>query len=167
MRRLILMRHAKSSWSDAGLDDFDRPLNKRGKASAKAMGHWLKERGYRPEEIMSSSARRTGETCLGLKLKVPAMYKLALYHAGPETMLAHLRLAQEPSLLMIGHNPGIAEFAARLVDRPPDHPRFDDYPTCATLVVDFHTPWSEVGWGSGKVVDFAIPREIMDDPSGA
>ena len=67
------------------------------------------------------------------------------------------------NVLMIGHNPGIAEFAGRLVMTKPDHPRFWDYPTGATLVVTFDVAtWSDAGIGTGKVMHFVIPRELME-----
>ena len=162
MGRLILMRHAKSSWDDLALDDHDRPLNKRGRAAAKAMGQWLHGNSYLPDEVLSSTAQRTGETFIGLGLDIVPSYKRALYHANPDVMLAHLRQSQGDTVLMLGHNPGIAEFAARLVRNAPDHPRFSDYPTCATLVADFSDDWKNVGWQSADVVDFAIPRELPD-----
>ena len=68
MLRLILMRHAKSDWSYAGLDDHARPLNKRGRTSAAALGNWLRHNEYIPDHVLCSSAERTGETLLGLGL---------------------------------------------------------------------------------------------------
>ena len=66
-----------------------------------------------------------------------------------------------PQLLLVGHNPGIAEFAARLVAHPPANAEFQRYPTGATLVADFDIgDWSDVGFGSGVAVDFIVPREI-------
>ena len=63
--QLILMRHAKSSWDDPAAADFDRPLNGRGRRSAKALGHWLRQRGWLPDRVLCSSARRTRETLDG------------------------------------------------------------------------------------------------------
>lgn len=164
MRRLILMRHAKSDWSHAGLADHDRPLNKRGIASAAALGDWLRDKGYLPDQVLSSSAERTGQTLQGLNLH-PASethFSRALYHAGAEEMLAQLRAATGQCVLMIGHNPGICEFAHRLVNDVPGHPRFADYPTCATLVCDFDlAKWSELGWHQGLAVDFTVPRDLI------
>ena len=79
-------------------------------------------------------------------------------------MLAVLKHAKADTVMMIGHNPGIAEFAARLVAVPPINPDFARYPTGATLVVDFIADdWSDITYGSGATVDFVIPREI--DPA--
>jgi phosphohistidine phosphatase len=88
--------------------------------------------------------------------------KPALYHAGPDVMLAVLRHATADTVMMIGHNPGIAEFAHRLVSKTPVSPEFRKYPTGATLVVDFaEERWSEVSFGQGVTVDFIVPREIV------
>lgn len=163
MPRLILMRHAKSSWSDPTWQDFDRPLNKRGRASAKAMGDWLRARGYLPDDILCSSAERTGETCLRLALETKPTYTRALYHAESPAILGLIRKANAETLLVIGHNPGFADFASRIVAEAPNHQRFLDFPTCATLVAEFDGPWADLNWGTAHVLDFVIPRELMAD----
>lgn len=163
-RTLILMRHAKSSWVHPGLADHDRPLNDRGVRSAVAIGNWLRMKGHVPDAAISSSSERTGQTFLGLELDIPVTFTRTLYHAGPEVMMDLLRQQEADKVLMIGHNPGIAEFAHRLVEAPPEHPRFADYPTCATAIIRWDEgDWSETGWRGGKVVDFAIPRELIGD----
>ncbi len=165
MKRLILTRHAKSSWDDPLMPDHDRPLNERGKAAAADMGQWLASRGYVPGEVLCSDALRTRKTWSGIAPALPGTpvleLKPALYHAGPDVMLAVLRHATADTVMMIGHNPGIAEFAAKLVARPPQNPEFARYPTGATLVADFAIDsWEQLGWGSGVADDFIIPREI-------
>ncbi len=164
MRRLILMRHAKSDWNHFTLSDHDRPLNDRGRRSAAALGDWLRDKGYLPDEVLCSSAERTGETLLGLELpgNPEITYSRALYHAEAEGMLDILRCARARCVLLVGHNPGICELAHRLVAEPPAHDRFEDYPTGATLICDFDVAsWEEVTWFAGEVVDFAIPRELL------
>lgn len=165
MKRLILTRHAKSSWDDPLMPDHDRPLNERGKAAAADLGQWLASRGYVPGEVLCSDALRTRKTWSGIAPALPGTpvleLKPALYHAGPDVMLAVLRHATADTVMMIGHNPGIAEFAAKLVARPPQNPEFARYPTGATLVADFAIDsWEQLGWGSGVADDFIIPREI-------
>ena len=165
MLRLILMRHAKSDWNYGDPSDHDRPLNARGKASAAALGDWLGKVGYHPDAVLCSSAARTRETLQRLDLSPePDMaFERALYLAEPETMMAHLKGAKETTVLMIGHNPGICALAHRLVDAPPAHVRFEDYPTGATLVCDFDaSDWSKIDWYKGQVIDFVIPRELTD-----
>ncbi|MBK4214930.1 histidine phosphatase family protein [Paracoccus caeni] len=159
-RRLILTRHAKSAWDDPALADHDRPLNDRGRRSARELGDWMASRGYEPEEVLCSSSQRTKETwstVAGAPLEVRPLVRIepGLYHAGPEQMLTILRTATHPTVMMIGHNPGIAEFASMLPARPPLDPDFRRYPTCATLVVDFQIDsWSEIAPGLGSVMDF-------------
>lgn len=165
MKRLILTRHAKSSWDDPTVADHDRPLNARGKTAAADLGQWLASRGYVPDEVLCSDALRTRKTWSGIAPALPGTpileLKPALYHAGPDVMLAVLRHAKADTVMMIGHNPGIAEFAERLVSHAPANAEFHRYPTGATLVVDFAADsWPEVGFGSGTAVDFVVPREI-------
>jgi phosphohistidine phosphatase len=166
MKRLILTRHAKSSWDDPQTPDHDRPLNDRGKAAAADLGQWLASRDYVPGEVLCSDALRTRKTFSGIAPALPGApvleLKPSLYHAGPDVMMAVLKHASADTVMMIGHNPGIAEFAGRLVAHPPVNPEFSRYPTGATMVVDFDvSDWGAVAFGSGVVVDFIVPREIV------
>ncbi|MFC0200408.1 SixA phosphatase family protein [Paracoccus rhizosphaerae] len=159
-RRLILTRHAKSAWDDPTLDDHDRPLNDRGRRSARALGDWMASRGYEPEEVLCSSSARTRETwsvIAGAPLEVRPSVRIepSLYQAGPDRMLAVLKTATQPTVMMLGHNPGISELAALLPAHPPVDPEFRRYPTAATLVVDFQIDdWREVQPRQGSVKDF-------------
>ncbi len=159
--RLILMRHAKSSWDDPLQEDHDRPLNGRGRTSAKLIGDWLRDKKYVPDQVLSSSSARTRETYARLQFICDAQFSEGLYHAEPGAMMQHLRRAKTNCVLMLSHNPGIAWFAQELLQVPPPHPRFFDYPTCATLVAEFPIAhWSELKPGIGRAVDFIIPREL-------
>lgn len=165
MKRLILTRHAKSAWDDPLTPDHDRPLSERGMAASADLGQWLASRGYVPDEVLCSDAIRTRKTWSGIAPALPGspelILKPALYHAGTDVMLAVLRHATGNTVMMIGHNPGIAEFAARLVAHPPVGPDFQRYPTGATLVVDFDVAdWDQVAFGTGVAVEFIVPREI-------
>ncbi|CAN1542987.1 SixA Phosphohistidine phosphatase SixA [Paracoccaceae bacterium] len=165
MKRLILTRHAKSSWDDPLTPDHDRPLNERGKAAAADLGQWLASRDYVPGEVLCSDSLRTRKTFSGIAPALPGApvleLKPALYHAGPDVMMAVLRHATADTVMMIGHNPGIAEFAARLVAHAPVGPDFARYPTGATLVVDFDlADWGQLAFGTGVTVDFIVPNEI-------
>jgi phosphohistidine phosphatase len=164
-KRLILTRHAKSSWDDPNIPDHDRPLNDRGKAAAADLGDWLASRGYIPQQVLCSDALRTRKTWSGIAPALPGApvpdLKPALYHAGPDVMLAVLRHAHADTVMMIGHNPGIAEFAHRLVASDLLSPEFQRYPTGATLVADFAVAsWAEAGFGMAVVLDFIVPREL-------
>jgi len=163
--RLILTRHAKSSWDDPTQADHDRPLNARGIRAAGLIGQWLASRGDTPAEVLCSDAARTRETWAHIAPHLggtPVVtYKPALYHAGPDVMLAVLRGASAPVVMMLGHNPGLAEFADRLLARPPADPEFHRYPSGATLVATFDcASWADVGFGTGAVMDFVAPRAL-------
>ena len=120
----------------------------------------MASRGYEPEEVICSPARRTVETwervaSAPLEVRPRLRMEPRLFHATPEIMLEVLRTATEPTVMLIGHNPGIAEFAARLPARVPVDPDFRRYPTAATLVVDFQADnWADVRPGEGSVMDF-------------
>ena len=165
MKRLILMRHAKSSWTDPYASDHDRPLNGRGKRSADAIGAWMCEKDYIPDEVLSSDAERTRETWqrVTTAFDAPATpsWHRALYLAGTTTMLEHLKKAKHTTVMMIGHNPGIASFAAGIVKSPPNDPEFCRYPTAATLVCDFDIDnWAQADWAQAEFVDFIVPRRL-------
>jgi len=164
-RTLILTRHAKSSWDNPGLDDHDRPLNARGQRAAAAIGNWLNSRGYVPDAVVSSTAQRTRQTWDGI---APAFatppqpdWQAALYHADADRMLDVLRRAEGNTVLMIGHNPGIADFAQNLLADPPSMPGFMRYPSGATTVIRFQNDaWAGTGFGAGQFIDFVKPRDL-------
>lgn len=165
--RLILMRHAKSAWDDPAAADHDRVLNPRGRDAATRIGRWLADEGYLPDGALVSTAARTRETWELLSARLPRapepQFLPALYHAAPEVMLTCLQRAQGQSVLMLGHNPGIAAFARWMLDRAPKHPRFADYPTAATLVADFDAAgWADIAPGSGEAVAFVVPRDLPE-----
>ncbi|MBY5987430.1 SixA phosphatase family protein [Roseovarius atlanticus] len=164
MRRLVLMRHAKSSWGDPGLDDHDRPLNKRGKLSADALGNWLRSQTIVVDEALVSSSVRTVETLQRLGIDCDRQVLDQLYHAGSGDMLKALRTrATGQTVLMLGHNPGIAWFARDLMLAQPDHPRFEDYPTGATLVARFDIDdWNALQPGTGRFEAFVTPRDLTE-----
>ncbi len=166
--KLILTRHAKSSWATAGIDDHDRPLNARGKSAVTHLGQWQKTRGHLPQEVLCSSATRTLETWSGIEAEAKSGALLShcpqLYLASPPEILAVIGMATAPVLQVLGHNPGIAAMATALAQTPHDHPRFMDYPTGATTVFEFDLPsWANVLPRMGRIVDFAIPKEIEID----
>jgi phosphohistidine phosphatase len=163
MRRLILMRHAKSSWAEEGQRDHDRPLNARGRRDAAALGAWLNETGRVPDAALVSTARRTQETWALLGFDATPMTSRAdLYHAAPETMLAALRSAPDvETVLMLGHQPGIGASARMLLAEPPAEVEFSKYPTTATSVIEFSVDaWRQVSWGAGRLADFTTPKAV-------
>ncbi len=164
--RLILMRHAKSDWKTPAADDFDRPLNARGLAAADTVGQWLAKQGHVPEQILCSSARRTRQTCEHVVAAISPppeiKFQKSLYLASAESMFQRLlTLGAIECAMMIGHNPGTANLAGALAEKPPAHPRFRLYPTAATTVLEFPIDhWRDLRAGQGKVLDFVVPRDI-------
>jgi len=164
--RLILVRHAKSSWDNPQLEDRHRGLSDRGKRTAPVIGKWLAEREYVPAVVLCSSARRAFETW---KLLSPNLFPQprvelsdALYHALPATMIRAIAERPETTVMLVGHNPGIGAFAAGLVRNAPDHPDFHRFPTAATAVIDFAgESWAEARRGTGDLKAFVVPRDLV------
>ena len=126
MKTLLLLRHAKSAWSDPRLDDHDRPLNGRGERAAKAMADHIARQGPRPDLILCSTAMRTRQTLAPLVKRLgspapPISLENGLYLASEEVLLAHIRAVADgvPTVLLIGHNDGIGQLAADLAASGP------------------------------------------------
>lgn len=115
MPNLILMRHAKSSWKQAGQRDHQRPLNKRGQSDAPAMGRRIVDAGWAPELALVSDAARTEETWAWMRdafeQDVPFQLVDSLYHAGPDEMIAAIEahVTDEQTVLILAHNPGLED----------------------------------------------------------
>jgi len=162
MKRLTLVRHAKSDWSLAGQADWDRPLNKRGQRDAPEMARRLRSRKLKPDLMLSSPAVRALSTAsvMARELKVPAALIVQderLYLATPADMLAVIReLGGEAKHLMVfGHNPGMTELANRLSASD----QIDNLPTCGVFTAQFDVrDWSLLDWGSGEDVEFDYPK---------
>lgn len=162
--RLILTRHAKSDWGEEDLTDHDRQLNDRGRRDAPRVAAWLTAQGYMPDVTLCSTATRAQQTRAAMT-DLPGAVDLrrALYLASAGRMLTELRQAPDGVVMMVGHNPGIADFAEVLLARAPDHPRFHSYPTCSTLVAEFPVDhWTAVRPGTGTVLGFVTPADLRD-----
>jgi phosphohistidine phosphatase len=161
MRRLALLRHAKSSWDNTGLSDFERPLNKRGLSDAPRMGKLMSEKGVKPGAIVSSSAVRARTTAelAGKELGIrPDEIRLtdALYLASASEMLSALDelAANDQNAILVGHNPGISSLANRIADA-----RIDHLPTAACFYIEAEiNSWQELAGGTGHLVFFARPK---------
>lgn len=164
--RLILTRHAKSSWDDPLADDHSRVLNARGVRAAGAIGRWLAVKKYLPDLVLCSTAERTRETwnliADASAHQADAKFDKGIYLASPDAMLNTLRdVSRAKTVMIVAHNPGIGLTAAGLASKPPLHPQSDRYPSGATMVLDFDVAnWKNVTWGSGVVVDFVVPKEL-------
>jgi phosphohistidine phosphatase len=165
--KLILLRHAKSSWDDFTLDDHDRPLNGRGRAAAQLIGAWLRAKDHLPDLVACSTAARAQETlemvCDAAQISPQTTMEEGLYHASPDRVLRQIHKSKPGTLLLVGHNPGFADLATMLVNHAPAHREFSRFPTASTLVVEFSgAEWRDARSGHGTVVDFVTPRELSE-----
>lgn len=166
MRRLILLRHAKSDWPD-GVSDPDRPLASRGQEAAPKMAAYLAAEGLIPDRVLVSPARRTQETwdlvrpALGA---VPDETVPQIYEAPVSRLLdvVHSIPDEAATALMIGHNPGFQDLA-RLLGKPGEARRAltKKYPTAAITVIDLPVEsWAKVEAGEGTVERFVTPKSL-------
>ena len=171
MLTLSLLRHAKSSWSDSSLKDFERPLNDRGETAAPRMGAFTARRGIAPDLILCSTAVRARQT-LNLVLPhlrgAPAVtYEDALYLASSGTMLKRLhKVAADVSHTMIvGHDPGMHTLAVELAGSgsAEDLERLSEkFPTAGLAVIVFEvSAWRELRWAGGRLKLFMAPKRLL------
>jgi phosphohistidine phosphatase len=162
MKRLTLVRHAKSDWSLAGQADWDRPLNKRGQRDAPEMARRLRSRRLKPDLILSSPAVRalTTASVMARELHVPATHVRQderLYLASPVDILAvvHEHGGTAKHVMVFGHNPGLTDCANRL--SAGEH--IDNLPTCGVFTALYDVAdWKDLGWGSGQDAEFDYPK---------
>jgi phosphohistidine phosphatase len=161
--RLYLLRHAKSSWKDPALADHDRPLNSRGRRAAKAIGRHMRDQGIEPELVLCSPATRARETLERIgPVGHGAHIEPELYGAGVGALLARLHEvpAAVPSVMVIGHNPGLQDLALFLSRWGPGVREPEaKFPTAglATLAVP---GWSTLDRGTAELIDFVRPRDL-------
>lgn len=170
MRTLTLFRHAKSSWADSSLDDFDRPLASRGEEAAPRMGAFLAGRGLIPDLVLCSTSRRTRQTldlAFGAAQPQPKTQFLDdLYHATVPALLAIIRAAPPETrhLMLVGHNPGLQELALHLIgggDPAGRRAIARKFPTAAVVVMRFDAPnWAAIGPGGGNLAIFMTPKQL-------
>ena len=159
MKRLLLMRHAKSDYP-AGLSDHDRPLNRRGRLASALMGAWLREAGMIPDLALVSSAARAEETWERMKLETPAARLKSLYLADACTLLEAARQAPDDAetLLILAHQPGLEECADRLLDGE----RIEGYPTAKIAVLSFDVDhWRDAAFGAARLLAEAAPKQLV------
>jgi phosphohistidine phosphatase len=162
MKRLYVIRHAKSSWSDPGLSDFDRPLNKRGKQDAPLMGTRLKKDGAKPDIIVSSPAKRAVKTARAIAkaLGIPTgriIEEMAIYHASLHDLIGVVRELPDVcgEVIVVGHNPGFSELAGHLASDSAVYMQ-----TCAVCCVDLEVDsWAQVSGGVGRMVSYDYPKK--------
>ncbi|TIV93867.1 MAG: histidine phosphatase family protein, partial [Mesorhizobium sp.] len=168
MRQLLILRHAKSSWDDPKLADFDRPLGPRGLKTAPLMGRELSRRGWQPDLALVSPALRTRDTwrlvSRELPKHVPAEFAEELYEAAPAAILARVRQAKAKSLLVIGHNPGLQTFTLRLAGAGSDEGVFKKleakFPTAALARFTVKNDWANLDFGDARLTHFVRPKDL-------
>ena len=170
MRTLTLLRHAKSSWDDSNLSDFDRLLNDRGRKAARRIGEEMKHRNMRFDHVLASPAQRVRETldevAGGYGDRFETEFDERIYMASVPTLLEVIRSIPDAakSPLLVGHNPGLEQLLARLTSDDELGLRdkiLGKYPTSALAVVELPTDrWRDVEDGSGTIVELILPREL-------
>jgi phosphohistidine phosphatase len=171
-RQLILLRHAKSSWSDPSIPDRERPLSKRGRNAVAMMRHTIRTWVPAPDLVLVSPARRTMETLealLPMESSPPVRAVEALYLASAPCMLEILREIGEPvrSILLIGHNPGLQDLATLLIGRNAlksgkglGQRLAEKFPTCALAGFTLACRWSQIDEAVGTLTRFVTPRDL-------
>jgi phosphohistidine phosphatase len=169
MRRLYLLRHAKSSLGSPSLDDFDRPLNARGQQAATAMANHFRQRGIRPDLVLCSPATRTRETWAlvseGLPVGAKVIAPPPLYGASLKALIDVISSTpgDGADILVIGHNPSIQELALWLTtgaSTARKHMR-TNYPPAALATIHINTEdWSCLSAGIGSLEDFVTPSDL-------
>jgi phosphohistidine phosphatase len=166
MKRLLLLRHAKSSWDDPSLADRDRPLAPRGHRAAERMAEHLRSSAPPVDLVLCSPALRTTETLehLGRAFgDAEMMVEDGLYGATEVELLDRLRRVPEDAegVAMIGHNPGVQDLALDLARGGEDHERMRaKFPTGALAVIEFDGAWAELSEGGGRLIAFVTPKDL-------
>lgn len=160
MKKIYLVRHAKSSWEDAGVDDMDRPLKGRGIRDAYGTATWLKQNGDKPQLLVSSPATRALHTALifAREMDIPfqqVQIDARIYEAGPGTLMEVIKgLSNEvDSVMLFGHNPGLTTLVNRCIDHV-----IDNVPTTGVACLKFNgTSWSTLDQ-QAELVFFDYPK---------
>ena len=169
MKRILLLRHAKSDWKDYTLADFDRPLSPRGRKAAPLIAAWMRDHDVCPDRVLCSAARRTSETWERMAPawgQIPVAHRRALYHASSEAILKQLIKQDDEAntVMVVGHNPGIGEFAYRysVFGNEKKIARIRrKYPTGALAVISFRIPsWADLPGASGTLEHFVRPKAL-------
>ena len=163
MKKIIIIRHAKSSWTDISLTDFERTLDPRGLSDAPMMADRLKSSGYFPEIIVSSDAVRAKTTAgyfadsFGLQLKIDPK----LYHGQSENYLNALAEMNDQisTIALVGHNPGITHIANLIAPGCTNN-----IPTCGIIIASSaKNNWSSMSWKDMHLDVLLFPKNNFDD----
>jgi phosphohistidine phosphatase len=171
MKTVLLLRHAKSSWSDPGLADFDRPLAKRGLKDAPRMGEVLALFDCVPDKIVSSPARRAQQTAERVAeacgYKKPIQWEASFYGAGSEDLMTALQQLPDKveRPMLVGHNPTMEETAATLLSNSVHDERRDEWairiPTAGLVCLEVNImDWRSLEPGDATLRWFLIPKLV-------
>jgi phosphohistidine phosphatase len=163
VKKLYIIRHAKSSWDSDAKSDFNRPLNKRGKRDAPMMGEVLKKLAVMPDIILSSSAKRTTMTALIVAEKIgydkEIVFEDELYLASDSEIYNQIKRVDDDkdSVFIIAHNPGVTNFINRFSD---DY--ISNLPTCGIFAMEFDVDsFKDIKPRSGKKLFFEYPKKYI------
>jgi len=163
MKTLYLIRHAKSSWKDPRLTDFDRPLNKRGKRDAPFMGDVLNDKKIYPDLIISSPAKRAKKTAAEIANKIGFPIKKIsfndeIYEASISTLIDLLKKMNDKyeSVMIFGHNPGLT-----VLNNHISNFYIENIPTCGIVALKFNKKWSEIDKNSCEHLFFEHPKMYL------
>lgn len=160
MKRLFLIRHAKSSWKDASLSDFDRPLNKRGKHDAPMMATKFREENFSIDLMISSLAKRAAQTARFFRHELESVqlkFEPEIYEASATTLMKIVNSQDSniDNLILFGHNPGFTFFAENLCAES-----FGNIPTCGIVGIEFSVnAWDHVSMNSGTLIHYDYPKK--------
>jgi len=157
------MRHAKSSWDDFSISDFDRPLNKRGKLAAPLMGEVLKKKNVLPQLILSSPANRAQSTAKIIADTIGYSSENIIYHdsmyESSELNLFMILRAIDPtvdSCMLVGHNPSLTTVINQLSDF-----RLDNLPTAAVVAFTFDGSWQDLAPNACEMLFYEYPKKHL------
>ena len=170
-RRILLLRHAKSSWDTPEQDDYARPLAPRGRRAAAVMGVFIRDEGLTPDLVLCSGARRARDTweilSAALAKRPPVEHEEALYMVTPDRLLKRLRKTPDTaqSVLVVGHEGGVDALARVLSANGAAALRRrlgEKFPTAALAVVSIDLAhWSDLAEGKGTLTAFAAPKDLV------
>ncbi len=168
-RVLYVLRHAKSSWEDPGLEDHERPLAPRGRRAAKVLAEHVRSSGIEPRVVLCSSARRTRETLEGVAPPGEWLIEPDLYAASAGAVLARLQELPDAveSAMVIGHNPAMQVLVMRLASMR-DGPNEDSglgeiqrkFPTGSLATLSFGGAWRKLAPGNAELVAYVRPKQL-------
>ena len=159
MKNLYLLRHAKSSWDDFALKDFDRPLSTRGIQDADLMGNFFKSKRKGLDLVVSSPSKRTKETLDHFfnKTTQNIIFDETIYHSSEQNIYSVLKHIEEDikSLMIVGHNPSMHEFSESFSGQ-----FIEKFSTCSLASFEFDDEWVNVCENLGNLTEFKIPSEL-------